>query len=74
MSIIDGTNAEYSLAMDVSANILFWQRMQDPVANQIFKSTDLSDTAIGIATSVLPHLSDGINPNDYVLTPSETAS
>jgi hypothetical protein len=74
MSIIDGTNAQYSLAMDVSANILFWQRMQDPVANQIFKSDEAAETEIGIASSILPHMTDGINANEHILTPSETAS
>lgn len=74
MSILDGTLTKYSLAMDVSANIIFWQRMEDPVANQIFKSSDLSEERAGAANSILPHMTDGINPNDYILTPSETAS
>lgn len=29
---------------------------------------------IGVANSILPHLTDGINPNDYILSPSETVS
>jgi len=74
MSIIDGSNAIYSLAMDVSANILFWQRMSDPVANQIFKSADVDDRELGVESSILPHMTDGINPNDFILTPSETVS
>lgn len=48
--------------------------MTDPVANQIFKSNDTSESIVGIATSILPHLTDGINPNDYIMNPSETVS
>jgi hypothetical protein len=48
--------------------------MQDPVANQLFKSNDSENNAVGITSSVMPHMTEGINPNDYILSPSETVT